>query len=387
MADEPTTPAAPATETPPPAEPAVATPQTDPTPAQLESRSLIKQASADIDDLWSKIESRPAEQPSPDPAPADAETPPPAADGRQRDDKGRFTKAEAQPGEVAAPAEIAPTETVAEAPPPPADPAEVERRVRERIEAEQRQQEEARERIEAEQRFQREVGYYVGLPDDRQAVSAALEANDLGDTQLLDDLDVTLPNGKKVSEVARPDGSKGPGLTAAEARQVMIAWSNADRYGDALSDRKVQQVLGYWDRMTQAALDDPDVDASAVRAFRTPGEQIKAAIDTTRASVEKRLGEQHAAALAERDKTIAEQAQRINSLVNERGNLTSQQQAAEAASPDRPGQPGASRGAVPSLEALREMSADEFFKSGLDARILESIPGGLSPNQRPRRAG
>lgn len=379
MADEPVTLAAVADTA--PAETAVATPQSDPTPAQVESKSLIAQTSGEIDDLWGKLGGlRPdAGQPAEREAPPAEDASPPAETGRQRDEKGRFVKPEAQPAET-------PTEPVAGTPPPTADPAEIERQVRERIDREQQAARDAEEKIRAEQRFHEEVGYYSGLPADRDAVAEALREYNLGNPAPLDALDVVLPNGKRVSEIMRPDGSKGPGLTAAEAQNLANSWGQADRYGDALADRKIQQVIGYWDAQTQSALADPDVDAARVREYRTPGEQIKAAIDTTRERVTARLAEAHQKVVAEKDAEIATLTERVKSLVNERGNLTSQQMAASAATPDRPGQPGSVRRDLPTPDQLRDMSADEAFRSGAIDRLLQSIPGGFGPRQA-RRVG
>jgi hypothetical protein len=347
------------------------------TPSQADSQDFRANLDAEIDALWAQAEGK---APSPDPeTPAQRET-------RTRNERGQFTSASSvQATADAAPGPAPTTETaepVAEAA-PPADQATLEQQAYEKAKADFERQQDAeraaRERIEAEQRFDQEVGAYAGHAADRAALQEALEAANLGDYRALEALDVVLPNGKKVSEV-RPDGAKG--LTQEEAQNLAIAWRNADRYGDALAGRKIQQLIGYWDQQTQTALADPDVDAAAVRAYRTPGEQIKAAIDTTRANVEKRLTTAHQAELAARDKTIAEQAERINSLVNERGNLTSQRQAASAATPDRPGAPGNLRRDLPTPEELSDMSVDEAFKSGTIDRLFQSIPGGTR-----RRAG
>ena len=343
----------------------------EPTPSQADSRDFRANLDAEIDALWAQAEGRAPADPEPV---ADAETP--SAETRTRNERGQFVKAETA-SEPAPTTE--PDATVAEAAAPSADQVTLEQQAYEKAKADFERQQEAeraaRERIEAEQRFEQEVGAYAGHAADRAALQEALEAANLGDYRALEALDVVLPNGKKVSEV-RPDGSVG--LTQEEAQNLAIAWRNADRYGDALAGRKIQQLIGYWDQQTQTALSDPDVDAAAVRAFRTPGEQIKAAIDTTRANVEKRLTTAHAAELAARDKTIAEQAERINSLVNERGNLASQRQAASAATPDRPGTPGNLRREIPTPEEIAAMPADEFFKSGMNDRVLRAIQGGVS---------
>src|SRR5574341_1326524 len=71
----PTAPVAPAS----PEAATVATPQSDPTPAQIESRSVVKQLDSEIDDLWSKLEgaTQPEQQPKlqPEPVVADSGTP------------------------------------------------------------------------------------------------------------------------------------------------------------------------------------------------------------------------------------------------------------------------------------------------------------------------
>lgn len=380
MADESqTTPAAPATLSPEAAQ--VATPQSDPTPAQIEGKNLVKQTSAEIDDLWSKIEGTKGAAPSePTPEPADeaAATPAPEA-GRQRDEHGRFVKAEAEPAEPA----VETVEPVAETPPPAVDPEAIERQVRERIEHEQQLAREAEEKVKAEQQYRSTYEAYIGHESDYAAVTAALRAAQRGDTSLLDALDVVLPNGKRISEVT--GGARG--LQASEASSLLDTWDQNRAYEDVMGTRKVQQILSYWDSQTQQALASPDVDAAKVREYRTPGEQMQAAIDTTRAAVEKRLGEKHTAEIKAKDAEIERLTQRVASLVNEGGNLASQQRAAQAASPERPGQPGSVPRDIPTPEQLRDMSPEEFFKSGLSDRLFQSLPGGLSPQQRSRRAG
>jgi hypothetical protein len=345
----------------------------EPTPSQADSRQFKAKLDQEIDDLWAQAEGRAPADPTPEPA-VDDETPA-QRETRARNERGQFVKADPAPAAAAA----EPVEPVAEATAPPADQATLEQQAYEKAKADFERQQEAdrtaRERIEAEQRFEQEVGYYAGFPNDRQAVLDALEANDLGNPSLLDALDVTLPNGKKVSEV-RPDGSKG--LTPEEARNLTIAWRNADKYGDALAGRKLQSLIGYWDQQTQTALQHPDVDAAKVRAFRTPGEQMQAAIETSVASAEKRKDAEIAAIRASTDAEIKRLSDRVDSLVNERGNLTSQRQAASAATPDRPGAPGTLRSSLPTPEEIEAMSPDEFFKSGAGDRLLQSIPGGLS---------
>lgn len=372
----------------------VATPQSDPTPAQVESKSLISKTSREIDDLWAKAEGKAPQTDAPAPEAEDppADETPAQREARVRDEKGRFVKSGTEGAE--APLAEAPPEQPAsppsETPAPVADRATLEQQAYEqaklRIEREQEAQRAAAERIEAEQRYAQEVEVFRGPDADMAAIGTALRQYNLnGDTSLLDAIDVTLmtPAGpKRVSELKQ--GAKG--LTPEEAATVLSQWETTRKYEDVLTERGARALIGYWDAQTQAALADPDVDADAVRSFRTPGEQIKAAIDTTRAAVEKRLSGQHAAELAARDKTIAEQAERISSLVNERGNLTSQQMASRAATPDRPGQPGALRRDIPTPDQLREMSADEAFKSGAIDRVLQSLPGGISPLGR-RRAG
>jgi hypothetical protein len=359
---------------PPAAEPAVidaaeASLPIEPTPAQVESKSVVKNLTFEIDALWKQAESRDAT-----PRETDDESEPaaPTTEVRQRDENGRFTKAEA-----------APVEPAAEATPPPApeiDRAAIEAEARAKIERENQERVDAERRVREEAEHLSQYEAYIGPQSDYDAVSAALRAAQRNDYSLLDALDVVLPNGKKVSQVKAGD----KGLTAEEAATLLDSWDTNRAYENVMGDHKVQQVLSYWDSQTQAALADPDVDATAVRTHRSPGEQLKAAIETTRATVTKRLTDAHMTEIAARDKTIAEQAETITSLRNERGNLTSQQRAAQAASPDRPGQPGSGPRGIPrTAEEIRAMPYEEFFKSGTADRVLRAIPGGTGR----RRAG
>lgn len=342
----------------------VATPQTDPTPAQVESQSVVGKLSSEIDDLWARAEGRTA----PDPAP-EATDDAPATTGR--DESGRFQKADAPTPDPVAEAIDAPTTD--ETPAPAIDREAIIREERARIEAENAERERARQQIEAEAQRRQTYEAYIGPDADYEAVNTALRAAQRGDTTLLANLDVVLPNGKRVSQV-REDGEKG--LTAAEAASLMDTWDSNRGYEDVMGTRKVQQVLAFWDQQTVAALSDPDVDGQRVRSFQTPGEQMKAAIDTTRANVERRLTEKHAAEIKAKDAEIKAQSERIESLLNERTTLRSGQRAAGAATPDRPGQPATVRTGLPSIEELRQMSPEDFFKSGVNDRLLQVIPGG-----------
>ncbi len=343
----------------------VATPQTDPTPAQVESQSVVGKLSSEIDDLWARAEGRTA----PDPAP-EATDDAPATTGR--DESGRFQKADqTPPADPVSEAIDAPTTD--ETPAPAIDREAIIREERARIEAENAERERARQQIEAEAQRRQTYEAYIGPDADYEAVNTALRAAQRGDTTLLANLDVVLPNGKRVSQV-REDGEKG--LTAAEAASLMDTWDSNRGYEDVMGTRKVQQVLAFWDQQTVAALSDPDVDGQRVRSFQTPGEQMKAAIDTTRANVERRLTEKHAAEIKAKDAEIKAQSERIESLLNERTTLRSGQRAAGAATPDRPGQPATVRTGLPSIEELRQMSPEDFFKSGVNDRLLQVIPGG-----------
>lgn len=354
MADEPqNTPAAAAV----PAEAAVvATPESDPTPAQVESRSVVGKLSSEIDDLWRQADKPASERTPKQPDPvAEAPAPEPAAE---------------------------PEPARAETPPQAPDQAELDRqaeeRVRTRMAAEQEAERKATEKLANEQRFRQQQEAYTGAQADYDAVNAALRAASAGDYTALDALDVLLPNGKRVSEVK--NGEKG--LTAEEAAGVLNAWDQARTYEDVMGDRKVSRILDYWNAEVLATLNDPDVDAASVTQHDSPGKQMEALKASIRDGVTKRLTEAHAAELAARDKTISEQAERINSLVNERGNRNSQQLAARTATPDRPGQPGAPRADLPRTpEEIRSMSADEFFKSGTADRLLQVLPGG-APRRR-----
>ncbi len=350
MPDEPNTPA--------PAPPApeaavVATPDTDPTPAQVESKSVVNALSSEIDDLWKQAAKPPAERTPREPEQPEAVAEPPA------------------PEPAAEPAK-------AETTPPPPDTATLEQQAYERarteLAAQQDAERKAADRLASEQRIRQQQEAYIGAQADYDAVNAAIRAASAGDFTVLDALDVMLPNGKRVSEVK---GDKG--LTAEEAAGVLNAWDQARAYEDVMGDRKVSQILDYWNREVLAALNDPDVDAAAVTKHESPAKQMEALKTSIRDRVTKRLTEAHTAELAARDKTIAEQTERINSLVNERGNLVSQRTAAQTATIDRPGQPGGQRRDLPrTAEEIRAMSADDFFKSGTADRLLQAIPGGRS---------
>lgn len=323
------------------------------TASQTDSKSLTADLDAEIESLWAKAEGREPETPAtPEPVEAKVETAP-------------------------APE---PPKTETTPPAPEIDRAAIEAEVRVKYEAEQQVKADAENKVRAEAEYRSGYEAYVGAETDYAAVNAALRAAQLNDYTLLDALDVTLPNGRKVSQV-KPGGEKG--LTPEEAAGVLNAWDQNRAYEDIMGTRKVAQVLDYWDAQTREALASPDVDSAAVRKFRTPGEQMKAAIDSTRTNAEKRKDAEYAPQIADRDKKIAEQAQRIDSLVNERSNLTSQQFAAAAASPDRPGQPGVINRDLPTPEEIARMSPEEFFKSGTNDRLLRSIQGGVTT----RRAG
>lgn len=371
MADEPTTPvaAAPAAaESVPVATPAA---PVEPTASQVEGKGLVQQTSREIDDLWAKVEGRSAPEPEATAEAAPAEAQAPAT--RTRDEHGRFRAAEAPAPEPA------PAEPAAETPPTAVDHDVIERQVRERLEAESRAKHEAEQKVLAEQQYRSTYEAYIGRDDDYSAVNAALRAAQRGDDGALDALDVVLPNGKRVSQV-RADGLKG--LTAAEASQLLDTWDQNRSYEDVMGTRKVQTILSYWDAQTQAALGHPDVDAAKVREHRTPGDQMKAAIETSVASAERRKDAEYAPRLAAKDSEIERLTQRVASLSNERGNLTSQQLAARSASPDRPGAPGAVPRELPTPDQLREMSPEDAFKSGAIDRLFQLLPGGAVPTRR-----
>jgi hypothetical protein len=359
MADEIQTPSAPAPEVSATAANPVATPETDPTPAQQESKSVVSNLTKEIDDLWAKHERRaPVEQP----APQEREAP------------------RAEPEPVSEPEPV-----MAETPSPAVDQAALEQAAYEKAKADYERQQDAtrraQERLAAEQKYRAESDAYIGTESDYTAVNAALRAASTGDFSALDALDVMLPTGKRVSEVKA--GQKG--LTQEEAASVLNAWDTGRKFENVMGDRKVQRIVDLWNSSVMSVLADPDVDTAAVTQHPDPANQMKAAIDTTRAAVEKRLAVAHKAELAERDKTIAEQAERIKSLVNERPNLTSQERARQAASPDRPGPGGnAPRDLPRTAEEIRNMSVSDFFKNGVNERLLQSIPGGAA---RRRRAG
>lgn len=352
-----------------------ATPVAEPTAAQAEGSSLVKKTSREIDDLWAKVEGRAAPEATPEPTNDDVAAPA----TRTRDEHGRFIKAEAPAPEPAATEAATPEATTSEAAPPAVDHDAIERQVRDRIEAESRAKQEAEQKVRAEAEYRSTYEAYIGRDDDYSAVNAALRAAQRGDDGALDALDVVLPNGKRVSQV-RADGLKG--LTAAEASQLLDTWDQNRSYEDVMGTRKVQQILSYWDAQTQQALGHPDVDAAKVREHRTPGDQMKAAIETSVASAERRKDAEYAPKLAAKDSEIEKLTQRVASLTNERGNLTSQQLAARAASPDRPGAPGAVPRELPTPDQLRDMSPEDAFKSGAIDRLFQLLPGGAVPTRR-----
>ena len=361
MADEATTPqpAAPA-QAPAAVQAPVATPESDPTPAQVESRSVVGKLSSEIDDLWSRVEGTPTPEP-------------------QREQPAPAPVAEAAPEPKPADAPKTPDA-------PKADAADLERqaeqRVRERIEAERRAQEAAEAKIAAEAAYTQRVAAYTGSQADYDAVEQALlRANATADYSLLDNLDVTLPSGQKVSEIK--GGQKG--LTPEEAASLLQSWKTNRAYQDVVGDAKVHRVLDYWNREVVETLQHPDVDGPSVMKHESPAAQMRAVIESVTAKVTERVAAPLRAELKARDEKIAAQDQRIQSLLNERGNLTSQARAGEAASPDRPGLPaGAPRDLPRTAEELRRIPADEFFKSGMADRLLRAIPN--TSGQR-RRAG
>jgi hypothetical protein len=371
MADEPSQPAA----APQPAPRASGAPQQpaqpviEPTPSQVESQSFVKQLDDEIEGLWAKVEGRaPQEATEPDDA---GETPPEPA-------KARTAPAEPVAADVAA-------KTDETAKPDDADPEAIRQRAydeaRAKIEAEARIKAEAEARVRAEQEYQQAVAAYTGPQADYDAVMRAARLAMAGDHSALDALDVTLPNGQKVSQVK--GGEKG--LTQAEASALLDSWDQARKYQQTLGDVHVQKILGYWDREVRSALADPDVDADAVTRHAEPAKQMAALRDAVRERVTKRLGEAHAAEIAAKDDEIKRLGERVTSLQNERGNLVSQARASTASSPDRPGEPGALRREIPTPDEVHRMSTEEFFKSGTNERLLQAIPGGAAT--RRRRAG
>lgn len=351
MADEATlTSAAPPTEAPQSAP--VATPQTDPTPAQAESKSVVASLSDEIDGLWSRLEGKPQGEPEPAAPTPQAETPKPEPKA----------------------------ETPAEQPAPAVDEAEYERRARAKIEAEAAAQREAEERIARQAEYEQRVAAYTGSQADYDAVERALlAAATTSDYSLLDALDVTLPNGQKVSELKA--GQKG--LTLEEAGSVLQAWKTNRAYQDTVGDAKVKRVLDYWNQEVLSTLQHPDVDAASVIKHESPAQQMRAVIESVTAKVTQRIEAPLRAELKARDEKIAAQEQRIQSLLNERGNLSTQARAAAAASPDRPGLPaGAPRDLPRTPEEIRNMSADDFFKSGVHERLLRAIPSGVGGRRR-----
>lgn len=363
MADEPITPAA--TEAVPAEATILATPQTDPTPTQTDSKKVTSALDAEIDALWAEAEgkspkklmgedaSEPVAEDPPAPKPEKAEAPQPKQDA---------PKAEAKPADQS---------------PPAVDPAEIERQVRARIDAEQATVRQTEERIRNEQQYRQQYEAYVGPDTEYQTVVSALEDAQAGDYAALDGLDVMLPDGRKTSQVK---GTKG--LTQEEAVGIKRAWDTARKYENVMGDRKVQRLVDLWNSDIMRTLSDPDVDVSVVTKHTQPHQQMEALRDSVRERVTKRLTDQHTEAVRAKDAEIERLNQRVTSLVNERGNVTSQQRASTAASVERPGQPGTVRQSVPTPEELAEMPFEEAFKSGAIERVLRSLPGGL---QAPRR--
>lgn len=364
MADEPTTPAALTAVAEPPAStaaestPAAAEP-IEPTTGQQESRALEDRMTQEIDDFWAQNSTL------------------------RRDARGRFTKAEPSPDPE--PVAEATTETVTETPAPivadatptPAetlDEATIEQRVRDRITAEQEATRRAEDRVRAESEHRQAVEAYRGLDGDYSAVSAALRAYNLtGDTALLDALDVSLATTDGVKTVSQIRGGE-KGLKPEEAANVLNTWEIARRFEDVLGDRRVQRIVDLWNREVVAELAHEDVDADAVTRHDTPAGQMRALREVVTERVTKRVT---APLQAEIDRLVIEgkaKDERIASLLAERGNLTSQQRAAETAVVDRPGVGGgqSSRRGVPtSASEVREMSDREFdaVKDELFARL------------------
>jgi len=333
-----------------------ATPETDPTPSQVDSKQVKSGLDAEIDSLWAEAEGRApkalmGEDATPEP-PATGTAPPPKAETPKADEK-----------------------------PPEPDRATIEReaeeRARARIADEQRATQEADTRLRAEQTHRQQYEAYVGPDADYQAVNLALRQAFTGDATALNDLDVVLPNGQKVSQIK---GEKG--LTEAEAANLLTAWDTARKYEDVMGTRKVQQLVDLWNADIMRTLSDPDVDTAAVTRHAQPHQQMEALRDSVRERVTKRLTDQHTEVVKAKDAEIKRLSDRVESLVTERSTLTSHQTASAAATPDRPGQPGAARPSVPTPEELAEMPFDQAFKSGAIDRVLQSLPGGL---QAPRR--
>lgn len=316
----------------------------------------INAVSSEIDDLWAQATRQSPEPEAPAAEPAAKDPPPePVAEAKQpeakKDDAPKVDE-------------------------PPADQAELERRAYEKVKADYERQAQAtraaEERVRSEQQFQERVAAYTGNQADYDAVNAALRLAARGDYAALDNLDVLLPNGKRVSEVK--GGQKG--LTQEEAAGVLDAWESARTFQDIVGDAKVQRILSYWNNEVMTALQHPDVDAASVTQHAEPFKQMQALRDSVIASVTKRLTEAHTAEVKAKDAEIAKLTERVNSLVNERGNLVSQATASQSATPERQGAPGQLRRDIPSPDELAAMSTDEAFKH-MD-RIFASIPGGLS---------
>lgn len=361
MADEPqTTPAAESLS----AEASIpATPQSDPTPTQTDSKKFNAALDADIDSLWAQAEGKAprellGEDATPEPEP-------------KAEPKAEAPKKPAEPKPETPPAEPSRAEIEQQA----------ETRARAKIEAEQQATRDAEARIRAEQQHKQAAEAYVGPESDYTAVNTALRQALTGDYSALDGLDVVLPNGQTVSQVK---GAKG--LTQEEAANLLTAWDTARKYESVMGDRKVQRILDLWNSSVMRVLSDPDVDTAAVTRNPNPDQQMEALRDSVRDRVTKRLSAQHDEVVKAKDAEIEKLTQRVTSLTNERGNLASQRTAAAAASVDRPGQPGALRPSVPSPEELAAMPFEEAFKSGAIDRVLQSLPGGLSAAGR-RRAG
>ncbi len=337
-----------------------ATPETDPTPTQTDSKKFTKAIDAEIESLWAEAEGKAPKQLMGDP-PSD----PPAADDPP------------PPAKVEAPKADAPKAMEPAAPDTATIERQAEERARARIAAEQTAQQQADARIRAEQQYKQQAAAYVGADDDYSAVNLALRNAMGGDYTALDQIDVVLPNGQKVNQVK---GSKG--LTQEEAANLLTAWDTARRYEDVMGDRKVQRIVDLWNTGVMRVLSDPDVDTAAVTRHANPDQQMEALRDSVRDRVTKRLTEAHTEVVKAKDAEIKRQADRIDSLVGERSNLTANQRGASAATVDRPGQAGAARQGVLTPEELAAMPYDQAFKSGAIERALQSIPGGLTAPRR-----
>lgn len=320
------------------------------TAAQAEGKAFTDKTSREIDDLWAKAEGR---------APK-AETP--AEDADEPTAEAKADKPAEQKASEPTPDEIR-------------EQARAEERAR--IDREAKQKDDEARRLKAAQDYQQRVSQYVGSDTDMQSVVSALEAAHLGNFAPLDALDVVLPNGKRVSEIK---GDKG--LTAEEAQNLVYTWRQARELGDHVGDRKVQSVLNLWNTEVTAALDHPDVDAASVTQHQTPGEQMRALRESVTQRVTDRLTKAHQAEIATKDAEITRLQTRVDSLVNERGNLRSEALAADAPEIARTGQGSAVPRGLPSPDDLHRMSTDDAFKKGGPIDQLWSIIEGGRPRRR-----